>query len=446
MIWLVTVLVSCVTVSAQICNVTFQDGKVLQPKPSVTEGATFLSHLHTDTQDQCQQGCCDSKRCDTVLFTGSKVGPKGNNCFYFDCLGHCLFRDATPEESNYSVATVSQPQAGQDLPDFSSFVSAKPKSADHADNVQKVNSTESDQAVDPPVAQKVATSAIDTKSNVTQPTENKVQPDSSASSEQQLSVNQSVDPAAKTADSSDKTPDAAVKTPDATVKPEVSATSKVAIAKNNTVDTKPVKNEAGQTEPTQASSPVDSKPVTVKDNDEKPETNNDAPAHEAAKPASLKPDDAAKAATEDEVVTPTEKQKPQLPNEVPVVVVNKVEVNEDVKVNATESKENEEQSKTGSKQEPAVVVVDKPAKENGNKSDETKPANNVSVEVDIHTVHTKESDTYTKKDVVFWVAVVGGSGLIVLGLIIVVRYYGNKRRRLYSSLTDDYLINGMYSI
>ena len=164
MIWLLTVLISCLTASAETCDVTLQVGKVIQPKPSVLNGATFRSHLHTETKELCQQGelwniilylpavvvliscgnvlnrqyvsqcsrvqfyclmifktprfsgCCDDERCDTVLYTASRVGPKGNNCFYFDCQDHCVFRDSAPEESNYSVAIISQSPAPQELP------------------------------------------------------------------------------------------------------------------------------------------------------------------------------------------------------------------------------------------------------------------------------------------------------------------------------------------
>lgn len=453
MIWLLTVLISCLTASAETCDVTLQVGKVIQPKPSVLNGATFRSHLHTETKELCQQGCCDDEKCDTVLYTASRVGPKGNNCFYFDCQDHCVFRDSAPEESNYSVAIISQSPAPQELPDFSNiFVSAKPDVVDHADNT-----TESHQAADSPVEpQKSSTPASDVKAD-----ENKEQPDTSAASEQQQPENQSAEPAAKIADSPPEIPESEVKipeseikipesevkipesdvnTPDATVKPEISATSKVETAKINTVDTKEVQKEAEQTEPTQSSSP-DIKAVTVKNNDEKPDIP-DTIQKAIPKPATAKPDDVV---TETEEVTPTEKAK--LPNEVPVVE-GKVEVNKDVKVNGTESKAStseEDQSKTVQEKTSEVVVVDKP-EETKKKSDESMPAANVSVEVDIHTIQTKQPDTYTKKDVMFWVSVVGGSTLIVLGLGLIVRYYGNKRRRLYSSLTDDYLINGMYSI
>ncbi|XP_063674955.1 muscle M-line assembly protein unc-89-like isoform X2 [Bolinopsis microptera] len=437
MIWLLTVLISCLTASAQICNVTLQVGKVIQPKPSVLNGATFLSHLHTDTKELCQKECCNDERCDTVLYTDSKVGPKGNNCFYFDCLDHCVFRDSTPEESNFSVAIISRSTAPQELPDFSNiFVSSGPDVVNHADNA-----TESHQADSPVEPQKSSTPASDVKAD-----EEKVQPDTSAPLEQQQPESQSAEPVAepvaKIPDSPSEIPESQVKTPDATVKPEVSATSKVETAKNNTVDAKEVQKEAEQTEPTQSSSP-DTNAVTVKNNDEKPDIP-DTIQKAVPKPATAKPDDVV---TEKEEVTPTEKAK--LPNEVPVVE-GKVEVNTDVKVNGTVSKAStseEDQSKTviGQEKQPAVVVVDKP-EETKKKSDESMPAANVSVEVDIHTIQTKQPDTYTKKDVMFWVSVVGGSTLIVLGLGLVVRYYGNKRRRLYSSLTDDYLINGMYSI
>jgi len=421
MIWLLAILVSCVTLSAEECNVTLLAGKVLQPKPSWDNGARFRSHLHTDTKEVCQQGCCGTERCDTILFTGSKVDKKGDNCFYFDCHGHCIFRDSNPQESNFSVAVVSQSTVHEDLPDFSNiFVSAKPIPDIHPNDVKKDNSTEIHEAEDAPVIPEKVT----TPTNSTQSAEKEVKPDSA---EQKQPESKSVVPPVQTSDTTVK--DTTVK--DTTLKPDVPATPKVETSKNDTVDAVPAKNDPEQTKPTQASSPVVNEPVTVKDNAEKPETSDVTPAPKPAKADPVKPAEAANPATEKEDAVPTEKPKPKLPNEVPAV-----------KVNATESKTKiEEQSKAESKEKiiPAVVVVDKPKKSNT-----TKSATNVSVEVDIHTV--QENDTDTKKDVVFWVAVVGGSSLIVLGLVIVIRYYGNKRRRLYSSLTDDYLINGMYSI
>ena len=113
----------------------------------------------------------------------------------------------------------------------------------------------------------------------------------------------------------------------------------------------------------------------MKNNDEKPESSKVTPAHEAAKPDKVKPADSAKAATEKEDATPTEKPKTKLPNEVPVVTGKG-----NTKVNGTESKTtagHREQSKAESKKEkkPEVVIVDKP--EEKEESDETKPANNV---------------------------------------------------------------------
>ena len=57
MIWLLTLLVSCVTVSStETCNITVKKGKVLLPKQSWTQGAKFRSHLNALTKEICQQG------------------------------------------------------------------------------------------------------------------------------------------------------------------------------------------------------------------------------------------------------------------------------------------------------------------------------------------------------------------------------------------------------
>ena len=48
--------------------------------------------------------------------------------------------------------------------------------------------------------------------------------------------------------------------------------------------------------------------------------------------------------------------------------------------------------------------------------------------------------------VLFWGGVTVGSILVLLGLLGLVNMYRRRGRRLYASLTDDYLINGMYSI
>ena len=58
MIWLLTLLVSCVTVSStETCNITVKKGKVLLPKQSLNQGAKFLSfHLNAPNKEICQQG------------------------------------------------------------------------------------------------------------------------------------------------------------------------------------------------------------------------------------------------------------------------------------------------------------------------------------------------------------------------------------------------------
>jgi len=411
------VLVSYVTVSAKTCNVTSLPGQVLQPKLSWENGARFRHHQHTQTKEECQQGCCGTERCDTILYTGSKVDKKGDNCFYFDCHSLCIFRNSTTQESDFSVAVLST-SAHVDLPDFSNiFVSSKPKA-----NVQKDNSTVSHHAVDNPVERQKVT----TPTNSTKSAENKVKPETKAPTTQKPSEDSQV-PA--------KAPENTVKDTtlkDSTVKPDTPA-------KNKTVDTAAVNNKSDKTAPTPASSPNVNEAVTVKDNDEKPKKSDNTPAPKPAQPAPAK-SPVKETAAKKEGETPTEKTKPKLPNEVPAVT-DKAKDNTVKTETETSDKDQKTENEEKEKEKPAPAVVDVSKANN-----ETKAATNVSVKVDIHNIDSKESDTYTNKDIVFWVAVVGGSTLIIIGLVIVIRYYGNKRRRLYSSLTDDYLINGMYSI
>lgn len=70
----------------------------------------------------------------------------------------------------------------------------------------------------------------------------------------------------------------------------------------------------------------------------------------------------------------------------------------------------------------------------------------VELKVEMKTEIEVEEGAYSTRDIVFWSAVIVGSALILFGLVSLIKVYRSKRRSFYSSLTDDYLINGMYSI
>lgn len=163
--------------------------------------------------------------------------------------------------------------------------------------------------------------------------------------------------------------------------------------------------------------------VTVKDHADIPDTQteeDDSQEDVQPEPVETKP-------------SPSEPAEPKvtLPNEVPPVKVTSAPEKD------KETEEEEEEEET-TKEE---VAEDNNVYEN----EEPDVKSELKVEVDIHDVH-EDSSAYTQKDVIFWLAVVGGSCLILFGLGTIVRVYRNKSRRLYASLTDDYLINGMYSI
>lgn len=406
MTWLLTLIVSCVTVySTESCNLAVKEGKILLPKQSWSQGAKFRSHTNAETREICQQGCCEAEQCDTILYTANKVDKQGDNCFLFDCHDVCVFRDASPSESNYTVAVLAPTSTHFDLPDFSNLiVTTKPDTGERQEN-----STESHG---------------DLIKKLTQSAEEKVQTEESFP----FPVEPDNETADVTADAPDTAAEDNVSAEDATVKDisgkDTTVKNQETTVKPDEKDSAPVDNKVIQTEPTQHTSIVN-QPVTVKDNAEKPDKTIATDKETAPKPA--KPVETDKTVEDKEESTPTEKPTVKLPNEVPVMKGNetKPEQKEGGKGKITESKK------------PSVVVVDKPQK-NATKA--------VSIEVEIDTVNKEVPETYTNRDVVFWISVVGGSTLIALGLIVIIRYYSNKRRRLYSSLTDDYLINGMYSI
>lgn len=167
-----------------------------------------------------------------------------------------------------------------------------------------------------------------------------------------------------------------------------------------------------KTEPAPQSTQPKPKDKTVIDHDELP-----------VKPKTEPPK---KKVTEEHVPTQPE---PSLVNEVPAVH------HDDKPPKGKGDQEQESGMKTVTVRPPKVKV---PVK-----WDES-ATKNISVEVDISEI--RPTTGYTQRDVVFYVAVIGGSALILFGIGTIIRFYRNKRRRLYSSLTDDYLINGMYSI
>lgn len=473
MFWILTILI-CVTSSEKLCNVTPKAGKLLKPLPSVKNGANFLSNHFIESSDECHRGCCDSTRCDTSLHTGSKTDNQGDNCFYFDCEDHCIFAPLSNATEDFSVSTVSREAPHEDLPDFSGIFTSpgpkgdKPTNSEQESENKTTSSTVAAAEEKPEVPPKSQTASATVKPEVAaknQTATEAVKPEVPAKSQTPTDAVKPDAPAKTQTASATVNPVVAAKdetaaksqTAPATVKPEVAAKNQTATeivkpevpTKNQTASTEIVKPEApakNEVETATAASASNNGDATVMDHAAKPDPSKTDTTKDKADSVAVPQQTSDTKITDTKVidtkvtdtkVTEEPPPKPMLPKEVPAVKVQDTHA----KV-AVEDTKDTEKTKT---KELSKAVVDGPKELNmSNTSLSNTPG--VQVVVDLEEEPRGGEGRYTKKDVVFWVAVVGGSALIVFGLVTIVRVYRNRRKRLYSSLTDDYLINGMYSI
>lgn len=434
MIWLLPLLISF-TAAADSCNVTVQEKQYLKPAPSVANGATFISASFLEDTNQCHQGCCSSSRCDTSFHTGDRIDKKGDNCFYFRCSDSCKFAKAQGEGAgNFSVSQISS--VSNELPDFSGMFTGVPKSENNLGKAVE-NSTKTDEddggvILDKPDADESKVS--DSEADKTAPLVNNT-----------LSVGENKQNKEET-----------------NIKPFSEAPKSAANTTENDLVKEEAKEEVKEEVPLKADATTESKTTTqppevatVKDNVEKPPTS--APEEPAkqdvttdTKPAEPDP----VPTTEEEPSKPgTEAPEASLPGEVPVVKNPATDTSESGKGAAGdssvidrktgESEGKEEVTKDITDEQSNLAAADKAETDIKPETVVAMDTPDIAVEVEVDA--TKDGP-YTKRDIIFWIAVIGGSSLIVMGLFAVARVYRGKRRRLYSSLTDDYLINGMYSI
>lgn len=429
MIWLLPLLISF-TAAEDACNVTVQEKQYLKPAPSVQNGATFLSASFLGDTNQCHQGCCSSSRCDTSFHTGDRIDKKGDNCFYFQCSDSCKFAKAHGEGAgNFSISQILS--VSNELPDFSGMFTGAPKSENSLGKAVE-NSTKADEVDNGVIL-------------------DKPDADESKVSDSAPSATGEADKAAPLVNNTLSVEDNEQNKEETNIKPSSEAPKSGATSteSDRVKEEVPLKADTTTELKTTTQPP---KVATVKDNAEKPPTSApEAPAKQESsdvntdtKPVEPAPVDT----TEEEPSKPaTDAPEPEasLPGEVPVVknpVADTSEPVVDRKIGESDGAK-EEVTKDITDKQSNVAAADKP--ETDTKPDTVVSMKTPDIEVEVEVEATKDGP-YTKRDIVFWIAVIGGSSLIVMGLFAVARVYRGKRRRLYSSLTDDYLINGMYSI
>jgi len=131
-----------------------------------------------------------------------------------------------------------------------------------------------------------------------------------------------------------------------------------------------------------------------------------------------------------------------IPENKPAITVPQPKIVTQPKVVTEPKKEEEEEKKEEEKEKSMVNEVPALLHPTVNKSGEKSGEKDTNVKIEVKIDSTTDDMT---GGLVFWVALALGAGLVSFGMITVCRCY-TKKRRLYSALADDYLINGMYSI
>ena len=435
MLWIFTVFI-CV-VSAKTCEVDSEREKVIQPHESVNvNNATFLSSSKIGPAEECHKGCCDTAHCDTSFHTGSLLNKEGDNCFYFECNGKCVFEAAAAEEAgNFSVAHVTATRASvQHLPDFSGM------NLDTEDT-EDDNNTDGDDSAGSPDSVPDSDNEVQVVENDNMKSSGGTQDNSSPDSDkpdtdQKIGVIETPHEETSGDESDDQ------KSNDEESNEDLQDGS--AADSTGTAVGTDKSDEPAQT----GTTTVDSSDKTdIKEEEEEKAEDGDKNDFKQEEKDNVEVDDdtdkTAESANTDESSQSVDVDKPAETDES--VEEEKVELEDYVKRPTSPPTHKESgTSKSDTLSNANTTVVDSEQPENEMKPDD-KPENSTDLKVEINIDNEAESG-YTVKDVVFWVSVVGGSALILFGVVTIVVVYRNKRRRLYSSLTDDYLINGMYSI
>jgi len=396
MLTVLTVLLSLLSLTNS-CSPIVSGDKVLRTAQSVQNGAHYLKSLKEYNATSCFAGCCDLKDCDTVMHTGTKLTKRGTNCFYFNCGSNCVFNSS----SSRSIKVATFPLYTSPLPELDSLV--EPSAAPNATLViakeTTTNSTSTDEGYHMDADTVTDLLSSDQKESNTTQTEVK---------------SETVEKAEEKTEEADKTEE---KTEEkATEKSEEKATEKAEVkTEEKTESEEKTEEKAEETveetpkeseKPSIASSPVITSNTTL----------NSTIAKESTK------------------IDFIPENKPAITVPQPKIVTQPKLVTEPKKEEKEEKVEKEESSMVN--EVPALLhpTVNKSGEKSGEKD------TNVKIEVKIDST----TDDMTG-GLVFWVALALGAGLVSFGMITVCRCY-TKKRRLYSALADDYLINGMYSI
>jgi len=402
MLTVLTVLLSLLSLTHS-CSPIVSGDKVLRTAQSVQNGAHYLKSLKEYNATSCFAGCCDLKDCDTVMHTGTKLTKRDTNCFYFNCDGHCVFNSS----SSRSIKVATFPLYTSPLPELDSLV--EPSAAPNATLV---------------IAKET------TATNTTSPEEGyHMDADTVTdlvSSDQKESNTTQTDAKPETVEKAEGKPEEADKTDEKTMEK--------ATVEKATVEKATEKSEEKVTEKTEAKSEEKTEEKTEDKVEETPK--------ESEKPSTASSPVITSNTTLNSTIAKESTKIDYIPENKPAITVPQPKIVTQPKVVTEPKKEEEEEKKEEEKEKSMVNEVPALLHPTVNKSGEKSGEKDTNVKIEVKIDSTTDDMT---GGLVFWVALALGAGLVSFGMITVCRCY-TKKRRLYSALADDYLINGMYSI
>jgi len=397
---LVLLLVVVPAHTASQCAPVVEKRTLLRPRASVAQdGVEYLGFSKQPSLDYCHRGCCSVAKCDTSFYTGHTLDENGHNCFYFECHGKCVTATVGGTSGdNFSVAK-SSPTSTQELPEFPSFISPPPNNETALLDTSTNNTS---LHIEEEKVQKSSTSVIKTtvetveekketpvKEHIVSPTSGGDKEENEVKVLKQKATAKPLDKVVEISTEETKPEETHQEEKEKEVTKVEEEEEKVAFIKEGNVakqekDTTTIITEVESTKETKK----DDSPVKTEETPAPP------PVVEVVDE------------TDEEVVAP----KP--------AVVGNTTVNDNT----------------------LTLLLPSNTKEN------IKPEEIVHIDSSVIIESGDDEDGSWRDVVLFWGGVTVGSLLVLVGLLGIVKMYRRRGRRLYASLTDDYLINGMYSI